>query len=169
MFVIICADSIQVGSQSIVVSRRVVQETSVDRMDPIAGIYCGVLRHIPAITQQWTKRCFLRAEPCRDESRIASHLLASPRLLPGNSYKHLDDARMGKDHVTASAVTSCVPTVTQQLKHRWKERVPRVRSKVYRRDWNPFTSSSRWEIVALVLGSRQPRKVRSEDEELTCD
>jgi hypothetical protein len=28
--------------------------------------------------------------------------------------------------------------------------------------------SSRWEI-AVVLGSRQPRKVRSEDEELTCD
>jgi hypothetical protein len=42
--------------------------------------------------------------PSRDESRIAS-----PRLLPGNSYKHLDDARVGKGHVTASAVT-------QQLK-----------------------------------------------------
>jgi hypothetical protein len=45
-----------------------------------------------------------RAEPRRDESRIAS-----PRLLPGNSYKNLDDARVGKSHVTASAVT-------QQLK-----------------------------------------------------
>jgi hypothetical protein len=45
-----------------------------------------------------------RAEPSRDESRIAS-----PRLLPGNSYKYLDDARVGKGHVTASAVT-------QQLK-----------------------------------------------------
>jgi hypothetical protein len=44
------------------------------------------------------------AELSRDESRIAS-----PRLLPGNSYKHLDDARVGKGYVTAS-------TVTQQLK-----------------------------------------------------
>jgi hypothetical protein len=41
-----------------------------------------------------------RAEPSRDESRIAS-----PRLFPGDSYKHLDDARVGKNHVTASAVT----------------------------------------------------------------
>jgi hypothetical protein len=32
-----------------------------------------------------------RALPCRDESRIAS-----PRLLPGNRYKILDDARVGK-------------------------------------------------------------------------
>jgi hypothetical protein len=35
----------------------------------------------------------------RAESRIAS-----PRLLPGNSYKHMGDARVGKGHVTASAV-----------------------------------------------------------------
>jgi hypothetical protein len=61
-------------------------------------------KHAPAITQQYAKRCFLRAEPSRHESRIAS-----PRLLPGNSYKHLDDARVGKGHVTASAVS-------QQLK-----------------------------------------------------
>jgi hypothetical protein len=45
------------------------------------------------------------AELSCDESCIAS-----PRLLPGNSYKHLDNARVGKGHVTASAVT-------QQLKH----------------------------------------------------
>jgi hypothetical protein len=38
--------------------------------------------------------------PCRAESRIAS-----PHLLPGNSYKHLDDARIGKGYVTASSVT----------------------------------------------------------------
>jgi hypothetical protein len=43
------------------------------------------------------------AEPSRDESRTTS-----PRLLPGNSYKHLDDARMGKGHLTATAVTSHV-------------------------------------------------------------
>jgi hypothetical protein len=49
-----------------------------------------------------------RAEPNRavNESLIASNRLAS--LLPGNSYKHLDDARVGKGHVTASAVTSRV-------------------------------------------------------------
>jgi hypothetical protein len=29
-------------------------------------------------------------------------------MLPGNSYKHLDDARVGKVHVTAPAVTSRV-------------------------------------------------------------
>jgi hypothetical protein len=39
---------------------------------------------------------------CAEPSR------ASPRLLPGNSHKHLDDARAGKDHVTASPVTSRV-------------------------------------------------------------
>jgi hypothetical protein len=42
-----------------------------------------------------------------NESLIEPHRLAS--LLPGNSYKHMDDARVGKGHVTASAVT-------QQLK-----------------------------------------------------
>jgi hypothetical protein len=90
-------------------------------------------KHVPAITQQ-LKRFFLRAEasrgdPNRVESRIASRRMASPRLLSGNSYKHLDDARVGKGHVTASAVTSRVSTVTQQL-----ERFPHVRSWVYRRD-----------------------------------
>jgi hypothetical protein len=42
--------------------------------------------------------------------------------------------------VTASAVTSRVSTVTQQLKHRWKDRFPHVRSRVYRRDCSSFTS-----------------------------
>jgi hypothetical protein len=56
-------------------------------------------KHATTITQQQTKRCFIRAEPSG----------AEPRLLPGNSYKHLDEARVGKGHVTASEVT-------QQLK-----------------------------------------------------
>jgi hypothetical protein len=119
--------------------------------------------------------------PCREEpssdvtwrvaNLLASSSIASPRLLPGNSYKHLDDARVGRGHVTASAVTSHVSTVTQQLK-----RFLRVRARVYRRDWSSFRRSSQWEIavsswleIAVVLGSREPRKVRSEDEELTCD
>jgi hypothetical protein len=42
-------------------------------------------------------------------SRVVTNRLASRRLLPGNSYTHLDDARVGRGHVTASAVT-------QQLK-----------------------------------------------------
>jgi hypothetical protein len=50
-----------------------------------------------------------RAEPWQVAHRLASRRIASPRLLPGNSYKHLDNARVGKGHVTASAVT-------QQLK-----------------------------------------------------
>jgi hypothetical protein len=70
-----------------------------------------------------------RAEPSRPVMSRASPRIASPRLLPGNSYKHLDDARVGKGHVTASAVTSRVSTVIQQLKC-----FPRVRLGVYRRD-----------------------------------
>jgi hypothetical protein len=65
-------------------------------------------------------RCFLRAAPSRaepsraepsravNESLIESHRSAS--LLPGNSNKYLDDARIRKGHVTALAAT-------QQWKH----------------------------------------------------
>jgi hypothetical protein len=60
-----------------------------------------------------------RAEPSCDELHIASPRLAS-HLLSGNSYEHLDDARVARGHVTASAVK-------QQLK-----RFPCVRSRVYR-------------------------------------
>jgi hypothetical protein len=67
--------------------------------------------------------------PSRAVTSRASRRIASLRLLPGNSYKHLDDARVGKGHVTASEVTSRVSIVTQQLK-----RFPRARSRVYRRD-----------------------------------
>jgi hypothetical protein len=41
--------------------------------------------------------------PCRAESRIPSHRSAS--LLPGNSYKYMDDATIKKGHVTALAAT----------------------------------------------------------------
>jgi hypothetical protein len=43
--------------------------------------------------------------PSRAVTSRASRRIASPCLLPGNSYKHLDDARVGKGHVNASAVT----------------------------------------------------------------
>jgi hypothetical protein len=47
-----------------------------------------------------------RTDPSRERVAIC---VASPHLvLPGNSYKHLDDARVGKGHVTAQAVTSRV-------------------------------------------------------------
>jgi hypothetical protein len=62
------------------------------------------LKQAPAITEQQTKRCFLRAEPSRAEPSWADPIPAESR-----SYKHLDDARPGKGHVTA-------PAVTQQLK-----------------------------------------------------
>jgi hypothetical protein len=94
-------------------------------------------KHVPTITQQLTKRCFLRAERSRTEPSRSWRRITSPRLLPGNSYKHLDDARVGKGHVTASVVTSRVATVTQQLKS-----FPLVRSRVYRNlQWEIAVSS----------------------------
>jgi hypothetical protein len=45
-----------------------------------------------------------------NESLIVSH--RSTPLLPGNSYKHLDDARVGKGYVTVPAVTSRVSNET---------------------------------------------------------
>jgi hypothetical protein len=71
-----------------------------------------------------------RAEICR---AVTSR--ASPHLLPGNSYKHFDHARVGKGHVTASAVTS------------------RVSDQGFIRETEARLQG--------VFGSRQPRKVRS--------
>jgi hypothetical protein len=53
---------------------------------------------------------------CRAVTSRASPRIASPRLLPGNSYKHLDDARVGRGHVTASAMTH----VFQQWPKNWR-------------------------------------------------
>jgi hypothetical protein len=69
------------------------------------------------------------------------------------TYVHLDDARAGRGHVTfASAVMSRFSAVTQQKKHCG---LPRVRSRVYRRDWSSFTVSSwlflGWEWEASML------------------
>jgi hypothetical protein len=58
-------------------------------------------KHVPAITQQQTKRCFLRAEP-----RLAPSRPSSPRLSLSDNCKRLDCAKVRRDHVTsASAVT----------------------------------------------------------------
>jgi hypothetical protein len=89
-----------------------------------------------------------------NESHIASHRLAS--LLPGNSYKHLDDARVGKGHVTTSTVTQQLKSFSRMLDQGFIG----VRS---RRD--QFSSQE----FSRVLDTRQPLKFRSEDEELTCD
>jgi hypothetical protein len=46
-------------------------------------------------------------------------------VLPNNSYKHLDDARVGKGHVTAPAVTSRVSNDTT-MKAFYRMSDPRV-------------------------------------------
>jgi hypothetical protein len=75
--------------------------------------YCGVFTPYKNCNIETRSRDYATVEeavfsPCRaeqsravNESLIASNRLAS--LLPGNSYKHLDDARVGKGHVTALA------------------------------------------------------------------
>jgi hypothetical protein len=103
-----------------------------------------------------------RAVPCRPvpsraepSSKQVAHRVASPRLaslLPDNSYKHLDDSRVGKGHVTALAVT-------QQL-----ERFPLCQIQEF-----IGVRSSISQEFSRVVGSRRPRKIRSKDEELTCD
>jgi hypothetical protein len=72
--------------------------------------------------------------PCRAESRSAvpwrvAQRLASLRLVccQATAINTWMTQEWGKGHVTTSAVTSCVSTVTQQLKRRWKERFLRVR------------------------------------------
>jgi hypothetical protein len=85
-------------------------------------------------------------------SSHSSRCIALPRLLPGRSYKNLDDARVGKGHVTASAVT-------QQLKNSPACQIKGLLE---------FAAAVISELSRFI-GSSQPRKVRSEDEELTCD
>jgi hypothetical protein len=72
-------------------------------------------KHAPAITQQYTKRCILRAVlriadlSRRDPSRewVAIRVVSPHLLLPGNRCKHLEWSGKGWSHVTAPAVTSC--------------------------------------------------------------
>jgi hypothetical protein len=115
------------------------------------------------------KRCFLlarRAERSRDESRIAS-----PHFMPGNSYKHSDDARLRKGHVTASSVTSRVRQWLNNWSSVGRSVFPHVRSRVYRRDWSSFTShfsmgdciSSRWDTAAVSSSVASCEQSSSED------
>jgi hypothetical protein len=52
--------------------------------------------------------------PCLVVPLPAPPHISSPHLLLSDSFKHLDDARVGVGHMTVSAVTSRVSTVTQQ-------------------------------------------------------
>jgi hypothetical protein len=137
--------------------------------------YCGVFTPCKNCNLETCSRDYATVDdavfsPSRAELCCAVTSRSSPSLLTGNSYKLLDDARVGRGHVTASAVTSRVSTVTQQLKYCWKERFPRVRSRVYRRHWSSFTSSSRWEIaVALGEFSAWVVKNASVKRRLMCD
>jgi hypothetical protein len=105
------------------------------------------------------------------EPRLASPRLASLSL--SDKCKRLDRAKIGTGHVTsASVLTSRVSAMKQQQKHCG---LPRVWSRVYRRDWSPFSvssqlvlgfsprlNSSRWGIEVrfqLALDGRQPREV----------
>jgi hypothetical protein len=62
----------------------------------------------------------VRTEPSRtdrpDTSRAvtspSSRRIAAPRLSPGNSYKHFDNARVGEGHVIAWAVTQPIKAIS---------------------------------------------------------
>jgi hypothetical protein len=80
-------------------------------------MYCGVFTPCKNCNIETRSRDYATVDeaafsPCQAEpsrAELWTSRIASPRLLPGNSYKHFDDAGVGKGHVTASAVT-------QQLK-----------------------------------------------------
>jgi hypothetical protein len=131
-------------------------------------LYCGVFTPRKGCNLETRSRDYATVDkavfsPCQAEPRSAMPWrVASPRLVCCQA-----TARVGKGHVTTSAVMSHVSTVTQQLKHYWKECFPPVRSRVYTRDWSSFTRSSRWETAAgssWVASCEQ-----SSCEDLKCD
>jgi hypothetical protein len=77
-------------------------------------IYCGVFTPWKNCSIETRSRVYAtvdeavfspsRAEPSRAVTSRSSRRIALPPLLPGSSSKHLDNARVGKSHVTASAV-----------------------------------------------------------------
>jgi hypothetical protein len=87
----------------------------------IVASYCGVFTPWKSCNFEIRSREYATVDeavfsPCRAEfcPCVAESHLASPRLLPGNSCKHLDDARMGTGHVTASAVGKSFFRVSDQ-------------------------------------------------------
>jgi hypothetical protein len=90
------------------------------------------------------------AKPCRDESRITL-----PRLLPGNSYKHLDDARVGR--VTWPRLQW--RHAFQQRRNNWS--VSRVSDQGFIGETEARLRVSSWWEIAGVLDGRQLWNVRS--------
>jgi hypothetical protein len=87
------------------------------------NIYCGAFMPYKNCNIEIRFRAYTIADeavfsPCRAEPNLAEASGTEP-LSPGNSYKHLDNARVGKGHVTALATT-------QQLKAFSRMSDPRV-------------------------------------------
>jgi hypothetical protein len=119
------------------------------------------LKHVPAITQRRRSGVFSVPSRAKLSSAVlwlVACRLATPRLICCQA-----TAINRRDHVTVSAVTSRILTVTQQLKHRWKDRFPLLRSRVYKRDWSSFTNSSWWEIAVVLAADSRRRFVVGED------
>jgi hypothetical protein len=75
--------------------------------------YCGIFTPCKNCDVETRSRGYATVDEAvfslsRTMTSRASHCLTS--FVAGNSYKHLDDARVGKVHMTTS-------TVMQQLKH----------------------------------------------------
>jgi hypothetical protein len=83
-------------------------------LNSLICLYCGVftpcknynIETLPRLCN--SRRSSVVSVPCRAELNLAEASWTEP-LSPDNSYKHLDNARVGKGHVTALATT-------QQLK-----------------------------------------------------
>jgi hypothetical protein len=92
-----------------------------------------------------------RGEPSRTKlwTSHSSRRIVSPPLLPGNSYKHLDEARVGNGHMTASAVPSRVSSdAIKAFSHLSDAGFIGVRSSSYQ----PVLRSSRELLIADSRG-----------------
>jgi hypothetical protein len=83
---------------------------------PTPHTYCGVFTPRKTCNIETQSRDYALVDeavfsPCRAEDSRPEPNRAEP-LLPGNSYKHFDNARVRKNHVTAPAVTSRVSNDT---------------------------------------------------------
>jgi hypothetical protein len=155
------------------VKPKVVKLCTVDYIN-----FIMIMCRIYAIQELWHRKTLLwlrnsrRSDvfsvpcPAVPSRAVNESLITLPRLasLPGNSYKHLDDARVGKGRVTASAVMSRVNSdATKCFPSCQIQGFIGVRSNSSRRVLNSSKEFSR------VNGSSQPRKIISEDEELMCE
>jgi hypothetical protein len=125
------------------------------------NIYCGVFTPRRSCNLETRPRDYATVDeevfsPCRAESRSAvPWRVASPRLLPDNSYK----TWMTQDWEMVTWPRQQWRHAFQQWRNNWStvgRRVSRVSDQ-----GSSFTSSSRWEI-AVVLGRRRRAVVSSE-------